>query len=229
MDALRIAEADGKAEFLSLKQLQADVDLSSIWHGGAVLQTLRVVEPSVHIVRVGEQRYNFSDILDRFAAQPKSDPGEPAKFSLNNIHLVDGRIVFDDQPVKRQHVIEKLNLGIPFVSNLPAKVDIFETPKIEAVVNGAALALEGKVKPFAGRREATLEIKLAPLDLTPYLAYAPGKLPVMIERAKLETDLRVVWSDGGGAAGSAGRRGWLERSEPYCGWQSETAGRGDQG
>lgn len=197
IESLRIAEADAKRDFFTLRALEANLDTSSIWHRGAVLQRLRIENPALRIVRLDGQRYNFSDILERFAAQPRSEPGEPARFSLNNIQLVDGRIEFDDQPVQRQHLIEKLNIGVPFVSNLPARVDIFETPRLEALVNGSAMKLEGKVKPFASRREASLDLALAAFDITPYFAYAPGKLPVSVERGRLATDLHVVWSDSG--------------------------------
>ena len=41
--------------------------------------------------------FNFDDILDRFAAKPEAPGAPPARYSLSNIRVQDGDIVFDDQ------------------------------------------------------------------------------------------------------------------------------------
>lgn len=198
IEGLRIAEADGKAEFLSLRLLRANLSMASIWHRGAVLDGLRIEQPVLHVTRVDDARFNFSDILDRFAAAPvpkELAAGEPTRFSLNNIELVDGRIEFDDRPAGRVHKIEQLNIGVPFLSSLPAKLETFVQPKLEARINGSDFSLLGQLKPFSDHREASLALVFEPFDVTQYLVYVPGKLPLRIERAKLASDLRLVWSE----------------------------------
>ncbi|GAB2881007.1 hypothetical protein GCM10027046_06500 [Uliginosibacterium flavum] len=196
VEGLRIAEADGKGEFLSLGLLRANLSMASIWHLGAVLDGLRIEQPVLHVTRLDEARFNFSDILDRFAAAPKdATPSEPARFSLNNIELADGRIEFDDRPAGRVHKIEQINIGVPFLSSLPTKVETFVQPKLEANINGSDFSLLGQLKPFADHREASLDLVFESFDVTQYLMYVPGKLPIKIERAKLASDLRLVWSE----------------------------------
>lgn len=198
IEGLRILEADGKSEFLSLGLLRANLSAASVWQRGVVLDSLRVEQPAVHVVRLDDNRFNFSDILERFASQPapKEEPAsEPARFSLNNIELLGGRIEFDDRPAARVHKIEQLNIGVPFVSSLPAKVENFVQPKLEANINGSDFRLLGQVKPFSDHREASLEVVFEAFDITQYLGYVPGKLPVKIERAKLTSDLKLVWAE----------------------------------
>ncbi|MDP5239582.1 DUF748 domain-containing protein [Uliginosibacterium sp. 31-16] len=198
IEGLRILEADGKSEFLSLGLLRANLSTASIWQRGVVLDSLRVEQPAVHVVRLDDNRFNFSDILERFASPPapKEEPAsEPARFSLNNIELTGGRIEFDDRPAARVHKIEQLNIGVPFVSSLPAKVENFVQPKLEANINGSDFRLLGQVKPFSDHRQASLEVVFEPFDITQYLGYVPAKLPVKIERAKLASDLKLVWTE----------------------------------
>ncbi|MBS1209587.1 MAG: hypothetical protein H6R19_1985, partial [Proteobacteria bacterium] len=196
IEGLRIAEADGKSEFLSLGALSANLSVSSIWHRGLVLDALCIEQPVVHLVHLEPGRFNFSDILERFAAQPKAEPAaSPARFSLNNIELLDGRIEFDDHPAGRVHKIEQLGIGVPFVSSLPTRTDNFVEPKLEARINGAEFRLQGQMKLFSDHREASLNLGFEPFDVIPYLVYVPGKLPVKIERARLASDLRLVWAE----------------------------------
>ena len=51
----------------SLKRLYVNVQLASLFKGGVVIGQVRIEEPAVHLVRIAEDRYNFSDIVDELA------------------------------------------------------------------------------------------------------------------------------------------------------------------
>lgn len=197
LEDLRLAEADGQGDFVSLAALQLNVSTASLLHRALVLDALRVEQPRIKLQRLDEHRFNFSDILERFAKpadEPDSGTGLP-RFSLNNIELSAGEILFEDRLLGEQHQFSKLALGLPFVSNLPARVESFVQPNLAFELDGSPFELLGEVKLFADHREATLNLDIDDLDLTRYLAYLPRKLPVRIEQARLNSSLQLKWEE----------------------------------
>ena len=75
-------------------RLTADVSSASLWKRALVFDACKVEKPTLSIVRLDPQRFNFSDIVDRLAAKPKSDP---TRFSVNNIEIDDGTIDVEDR------------------------------------------------------------------------------------------------------------------------------------
>ncbi|MDB5816342.1 MAG: hypothetical protein JWN23_3459 [Rhodocyclales bacterium] len=209
VEGLRIADASGKGVFFSVGSVTANVELfASLYRRGIVFSALRIEQPDVRLARLADNRFNFSDIIDRLNAQPKpKEPGEPLHFSLNNIELRDGHIEFDDQPVAQHHVIDKLAIGLPFISDIPSQVQLLVQPRLDARVNGAEFSLKGHVKPFADHREATLDLSFEPFDVTRYLGYVPGKLPIGIAHALLSSNLECVWAEHGKGGQTLALRG----------------------
>ncbi|MHC6052703.1 DUF748 domain-containing protein [Ralstonia solanacearum] len=194
IDQLHIAERDGKTPFVDVGHLHVNAAWSSIFRRAPVIEELTVDAPRVRIVRTAEQRFNFSDIVDRLTQPeipPKPKSNEPARFLFANLRLNDGAIQFVDQPLGAQHTVDGLQIGVPFLASLPADVDIFVQPLLAARIDGAPLRFAGKTKPFAQSLESSLNIKLDGLDLPRYLGYVPGPLPVAIPQGKLTTDLTI--------------------------------------
>ncbi|MFP4595620.1 DUF748 domain-containing protein, partial [Ralstonia sp.] len=194
VDQLHIAERDGKTPFIDIGHLHVNAAWSSVFRRAPVIEELTVDAPRVRIVRTAEQRFNFSDILDRLnqpEVPPKPKSTEPARFVLANLKLNDGAIQFIDQPLGAQHTVDGLQIGVPFLASLPADVDIFVQPLLAARVDGSPLHFAGKTKPFAESLQSDLTIKIDGLDLPRYLGYVPGPLPVAIPQGKLSTDLTI--------------------------------------
>jgi hypothetical protein len=194
LEGLRIAEADGKSDFVSVASIYANVQASSVFRGGPVLNALRIDRPQLHVARLAENRFNFSDILERLAKRA-TEPSEPLRFALNNIEVSGGHIAFDDVAAGQKHVVDKLELGLPFISSIPSQVEILVKPHLEAEVNGAPFELQGQMKPFADRREASLQLELEGFDLVRYLGYVPAAIPVKIQRAALGAKIECVWTE----------------------------------
>ena len=194
VDQLHIAERDGKTPFVDVGHLHVNASWSSIFRRAPVIEELSIDAPHVHIVRTAEQRFNFSDIVDRLS-QPENPPkpksNEPARFVFANLQLANGAIDFVDQPLGTQHKVDGLQIGVPFLASLPADVDIFVQPLLAARIDGAPLHFAGKTKPFADSLESNLNVKIDGLDLPRYLGYVPGPLPVAVPQGKLTTDLTI--------------------------------------
>jgi uncharacterized protein involved in outer membrane biogenesis len=186
---LAVKEPDGVTVAASFEALDVDVAWSSLFRGGPIIEAVHLVKPYVRIVRLQDGTYGFQDIIDRFAKAPPSPPGPPPKFAVYNITVTDGRMELDDQPQKARHEVTDLQVGVPFVSSLPAEIDILVAPRLSAKVNGTPFEIAGETKPFKDRHEATVRIDIEDLELGKYLEYAPVALRLRIPSGRLNTRL----------------------------------------
>lgn len=187
MRDVTLRERDSETVFASFDAVTANLSTQSIWRLAPVVQQLQLSKPFVRLVHKDAHHYNIDDILALLASQPPSD--EPARFSLYNILIDDGRIEFEDKPAAATHVVSELKLGIPFISSLPSQVDVFVEPLFSAKVNGAPLAIQGKARPFADPVDAIVSFELHDLDITRYLGYLPFKPQVKVPSARLDVRL----------------------------------------
>ncbi|GAB3630263.1 hypothetical protein PTE30175_03669 [Pandoraea terrae] len=189
---LHIGDKAPGQPFVDIGTLRVDAAWTSLFRLAPVIDELYVDTPVIHIARTAEQRFNFSDIIDKVTAgPPKPQPSEPARFSLSNVQIRNGSVQFDDQVRNEKHAVEKLNVGVPFIANLPSDTDIFVKPLLQASVDGAALDISGQTKPFAKSLESSVDIKLDRLDIPRYLGYVPTELPVVLKKGELTTDLQL--------------------------------------
>ncbi len=187
LTGLDVKDRDG-GPFLSFERLYVNAEIDSIFRGGPVLRAITLMKPSLSLVRKGDGTYNVQDLIEEFG-KPKPKAEKPLRFSLNNIRLEGGSIDFDDRPKRTKHEVRDLRIGIPFLSNIPSKVEITTQPVFEAKVNGSPFALRGKTKPFSETRETTLDLELSDVDLPYYLAYFPSDLPSKLKAARLDAKL----------------------------------------
>lgn len=188
---LHLPDADGKTPFVDIDQLTLNASWSSLFRLAPVLDELRLDRPHLTLTRDKDGRFNFTDLIERFTAPPAPADSQPARFSLSNISVHDGDIRFDDRLLGAQHRVEKLELGIPFLANLPSSTDIFVQPLLAMTVDGSPLRIDGQTKPFASSRESTIDFRLDRLDLPRYLAYVPAPMPVAIPKGLLSGQLAL--------------------------------------
>lgn len=195
VEGFRLFEADGVTPFVALGHLKVSLSMASIYRFGIVADRLSIGKPTVRLVRTAVNRYNFSDILDHLAKQPKSNNSGTPRFSINNISISDGDFIFDDRAVAggKKHTVRNLTLAIPFISNIPHLAEKYTDPHFSAVVNGAPLRFEGKAKPLAKSMETSINLKLDRLNLPYYLAYLPADLPIKLDKGSLTLDLVLTY------------------------------------
>jgi hypothetical protein len=204
VEGFRIMEADGATPFLSFRRLYVNLELaSSVFRRAPVVREIRLESPEIRIERrqapTGSWTrgavYNFTDILARLAAGPAApepaDDDVPARFSLNNLHVAGGALIFEDRPLAGHHEIRELTLGVPFISTLPIDVDTFVAPGLSGRANGTPFGLKARSKPFKDTRETFVELRFDTLDLTRYLPYLPVRLPAAVSSALLSVALEV--------------------------------------
>jgi len=196
-DRIHIGGRGGEGDFVDISRLILQPSWSSVFRGAPIVDEVQVDSPRFNIIRYDAQRFNFTDLIEKFAKQPSKPDSKPTLFSVSNIRLENGQITFDDRLLGVKHVIDQWKLGIPFIATLPSKTDIFVEPLLRARIDGSPLAIDGKTKPFAASRESDVSLRFDGLDVPHILSYAPAKLPVTVQTGKLSTDLKLnfVMSD----------------------------------
>ncbi|HEY0060817.1 MAG TPA: DUF748 domain-containing protein, partial [Telluria sp.] len=187
VSGIKLMEPKGGQVFVSSDRVAVDLAAASLWRLAPVVQQLRVEKPYLHLVRNQSGGYSVDDILALIASTPPSP--EPARFSVNNIAIEAGRIVFEDQPTASTHTVEQLRLGVPSLSSMPAQVQIFVAPLLSATIDGAPLLLKGKARPFAEPKDMAIDLKLDNVDLARYLDYLPYKPQFKLSGARLDASL----------------------------------------
>lgn len=184
---VKMMEPEGDVKFAGFDALTVNLSIQSLFRFAPVVEQLQVSAPYVHLVRKDDTHYNIDDIIELINSQPPSP--EPARFSVFNIEIDKGHIEFDDRPAKTLHKVTDLKIGVPFVSSLHSKIDVFVEPLLSARVNDTPLLIKGKTLPFADPVQAVVELNLDNLDLTTYLKYIPGTPHFKVPSARLDLHL----------------------------------------
>ncbi|RQS22561.1 DUF748 domain-containing protein [Burkholderia sp. Bp8998] len=189
-DGVHVGERGGQGDFIDIGKLVVRPSWSSLFRGAPIVNEVRVDSPRFHIVRYDAQRFNFTDLIEKFST-PSKPESKPTHFSVSNIQVNDGRIDFDDRLLNEKHVVDNWTLGIPFIATLPSKTDIFVQPKLRARFDGSPIAIDGRTKPFAQSRESEVALTFDRLDVPKLISYAPAKLPVIVTGGLLSSDLKL--------------------------------------
>jgi len=192
-----VQEPAGSPVFASFEQLFLNLEYRSILRRAPVLKQIQVTNPYLHIVRNPDgSTYNFSDLVEKFSKpgpEAAAEPESEARFSLNNIQIVNGRVEFDDKPKSARHTVSEINVAIPFVSNLPDTVEQYVQPSFSARVNGTPVAVAGQTKPFKDTLETSVDVNIDRLDLTRYMEYVPAELNFRVGSGFLDTRLNAAF------------------------------------
>ena len=197
INGFRVGEKNSVADeaFLSFDRLYVDISINSVVHRAPVVSAITLTGPNVRLVRETEEQFNISDLIEKFSKDDDEveDTGETL-FSISNIIIEGGQFELVDQFKQSHQSISDINLGIPFVANLKNAQEAWVEPHFSAKVNGAPLSLDGNVRPFTDKREATLDLKLTDIDLTNIKNYLPFPTKISLLSGKFDSDLELVFS-----------------------------------
>ncbi len=193
---LQVKEADGQAEALGFDQVRANVEIESVLRGGVVLRELALAGPRVNLVLGDDGRHNWADVVDRIAEQldTEDEAADGPLFSVGNIRVTGGRVSVHDKGRGLGHELTDIDVGVPFVSNLPVQVDVFVEPSLSAKLNGEQLQLSARTKPFADSHDTVLELALKEFDLSPWVTYLPFEPRFRLPSALLTTNIEVSFA-----------------------------------
>lgn len=198
---LAIEQPGGAAPLLQVGQLEASASWASLFWFAPVVDSVRVQRPQIALVREDKTTFNFSDIqkklADMAAAQPEPEKKDEnsglPRFSLNNLVLEDGAITLDDKVTGRKQQIDEIKLGVPFISSFGYATDIDVEPLVHLRINGSPLDMKGVARPFEPVPSSTLNVDFRGLELEKWADVWPMALPIKVERALLDSNLKVVF------------------------------------
>jgi len=185
-----LSERDSPEVFVSFDRLYVNVSIFSVFTFSPIIREIELVNPYIHLSRTQQNQYNISDIIE-MAMKPDEEKKEPLSYSLNNIQVDGGKIIFDDRPMKAQHRVEELRIRIPYISSSPSRVETFIEPHLSALVNGTKMALSGRTRPFAQDRETIFNLSLKNIELPRYIQYLPYKPAFNMAKGNLSFDLNL--------------------------------------
>ena len=182
---------NGTLPQLAFKRLYVDMELQSLLRLAPVVNALTLDALALNLTYIGDGHYDTDDVLAKFAAQPEGKESAPLHYALYNLVLSNAAVTFTDTPHKQVHRLNQVNLSLPFLSNLDSKREVLVSPKLSFNLNGSAFDSAADATPFAQTREAEAQLRFKDLDLAPYLTYLPATLPVRLQSAILEADLKL--------------------------------------
>jgi uncharacterized protein involved in outer membrane biogenesis len=191
---LTIKDKGSSETFVSFGEIFLNFQSSSAFRRALIFSEVRLTQPYIKITRNQDASYNFSDLMEKKDSKPpekEKSKSKPLRFSLNNIRIENGSIDFWDGPVQIKHTVRELDIGVPFLSNIPSYIQRFVRPHFSAKINDTPYVIEGTTKPFADSLETSFDINIKDLDIPYYLAYAPTKMNFKIVSALLDTQTKL--------------------------------------
>lgn len=184
-----VSDAKG-GEIARIQNLELNFAPIQLLRMDFVCNKVQIDSPSIHLVRYDDDTYNISSLLPD--VKKRSDNGAmmgfsdlPFFFSLNNISISDGTLVFDDKPTSKTHRIEKLELQLPTLSNIAFQANSYIAPHFSAIVNGSPVSLKDKSQTNESRENqdiTQLSWDLENINLQDYVSYLPFELPFSINK-----------------------------------------------
>ncbi|PJI95946.1 uncharacterized protein involved in outer membrane biogenesis [Acidovorax sp. 69] len=190
-----VAGANGAPPQLTIGRIYADGELQSLLRLAPVVDAFTIENPVLRITHQGDGRYDVDDILAKVTAppsEPQPDTG-PARLALYNLALTGGSVDFIDNTVGTTHEVRGLTLKVPFISTLPSQREVKVEPHLAFALDGSRFDSSAQGTPFAQTGQADAQLRLDGLNLAPYLAYLPANLPLKVQGATLDADVKVAF------------------------------------
>jgi len=129
VEGLDIKAKNTTDPFVSFDELFVNIQTKSLLKLGLVAKEVRLAGPDIHLARISDTEFNFSDLIPEKkpeqqpeAEEPETD-SEPFQFSISNISVIDGNLTFQDEPFQKTHTISPINFTLPLISNFQKLID----------------------------------------------------------------------------------------------------------
>ena len=180
---LRVAEPDGGAPFADCERLEARLHLLSLLRGHIWVRALVLQKPTLRVVRLAKD-FNFSDLIEDASATEKR-----FDVTVDRFTLVDGTIAFQDRalPEQRTWTSDDIQIEAHNVSTLRDDGTVVAS----SVTAGAPNLVEiEQFRLYPIHLQATVTVKR--LDLALARLYLPADAPVVLDRGRVSSTLRVT-------------------------------------
>jgi len=196
LNDLKIGAADGHGWQFTLARLEANLELESLLRMAPVLDSLVLDAPHLKLTHRGQGHYDIDDVLQRLN-KPSATQSGPFQFALYNVRVTNGSADFTDALPSgaREHTLRKLEVSIPFLSNLEYRRTALIQPHLAFELNGSSFDTALRGTPFDTSHAMEARLKVSRLDLAPWLAYVPADTAVRPSAGVLDADLRIAFTE----------------------------------
>lgn len=195
------ADGEPPERLFGIDRLSADLAPISLLRGDLVCSSLTVERLDLSIVRHQDKTYNITPLLRGSKEPHHSDIIDfaelPFYFSLNNISVSDSRITVEDRHTGAEHLIDRITLTLPALSNFSYQARTYLQPRFSAVVNGSPITLSGDTGLDGSAADAATEISvnLNDIDVPRYSDYLPVELPIRFSDGTANGTLLISFAE----------------------------------
>lgn len=191
VDGLRIGSTEPGEPMLAIRRVAAEIDPWPYLRGLLVVRAVTLDAPALRIVRIGPDRFDFSDVLERFAGRPASE--RRTVWRVDRIAIADGSTVLEDRVVRKTSRIEALRLDVTHLSNHDGATETPTSLATAFTLDGRPARIEGSATPFAASPRAEVHATLDALPIASLLPYVPLPADVRPAAGALGLDLKARW------------------------------------
>ncbi|HHO47258.1 MAG TPA: DUF748 domain-containing protein [Desulfobacteraceae bacterium] len=159
-------------DFLSCDAVRCSLGLERIFRGKLLCDRIALEGLNLQVRRDAAGFTDLNDVLNIFGLQINRESGTvwPAWLEAGELDVRGGTIVFQDDLINRQYLVEQLELYLP-----PGGADSYGSgrlPKISALVNGSPVQAEAvRTENGEGKPEISLSLCSSEVELGSYLDY----------------------------------------------------------
>jgi hypothetical protein len=186
---LRVRARGNEKPLAAFAHLDMRAGWSSLLQLKPIVKELTLDQPAIQVVRKADGTFNFSDLLAPRAAPSPRAASKPLQFQVSNIRIRDGDVTLDDEKVGEHHEIKQLELDVPFISNMPGKIDYVVQPLLLMDFDGTPVRIEGTSRRVGGTRDVALTLTLHRIDLAQLIRYLPSSMALKLPSGALSIDL----------------------------------------
>lgn len=184
---------------LHIKSVYINAEWESLLRLEPVLENITIESPHIRVTHRGKGAYDFDDILKNLSkwqnAHPSTPDAPPTPLALYNIVIHNGAIAFTDHLATgevQQHRLNKLELGIPFFSNIATHRTVTVQPRLAFDLNGSHFETVATTTPSLSETAKTsAHFIISRFDVAQYAPYLPANLPIRPHSAVIDADIRL--------------------------------------
>jgi hypothetical protein len=185
---LVLFEANQTDSFASFNEFYINLNPWTLPSSEYSVSEIRLVNPRIQVIQDGE-KFNFDSLIPKedSLAVIDSTKNETLKFTIKNIQLVNGKVIYNDLKKKNQVEMKNLNLNLPLISwnNEKSDVGIDFSMGQKGLVNVQATVdnLNEKYQ---------IDLKTQDIEILPITGYLTDYIDVKSINGLLTSNLKIV-------------------------------------
>lgn len=203
INKLVVQEPDGGENFVAARSVQLRYQLLPLLSGRVVVDEIRLVAPTIRIVRHADGRYNFSDLLgDKGEGEAETATPDPADGGRKALDLLVSKVAIEGGTLDFHDAT--LDPAAPYlyqISSLTIEASNISLTRpfpveLQASLNAAPLIFMGQVD--LAQQSGGGKLSLNGLDVARLSPYFRDKIPGELESLLLSLDLDLTAGVKGG-------------------------------